>query len=210
MPGTPYLTKAELRAEPWNISTDEAPDAKLDALITQVKEVVDAACIQRFDDHARTINGVGNGTALFQPTFFDTRPFGRMRTLTSITVEGVAYAVSNFRLAPWQIIWLPPAPESRRRFFRLEPFFPKDRAVVAVVQCGYVTIPEDVKRLFGLVVLRALRPELQEGAKFNTESLPGRSYTMRRIGGREYFGDPELDRLVEDWRYQEDMNWAAV
>jgi hypothetical protein len=181
-----YVTEQALRDWPWRILQEECPSDRMEALIRQTKTQVDLACLQRFEDHSRIIRGWGDGTRVFPVLRWDAPPYGRLRNLTSVLVDGEAKALSEFRVDPWAVLWL-------------EGEFPKDKAVVISADCGYEEVPEAIKELQAALVERAVRPHLAYG-KFAQESLAGRSYTLRQLAGPAPFGDPDLDQIVQEYR----------
>jgi len=181
-----YVTEQALRDWPWRILQEECPSDRLQALIRQTKTQVDLACLQRFEDHSRIIRGWGDGSRVFSVLRWDTPPYGRLRNLTSVLVDGEARALSEFRVDPWAVLWL-------------EGEFPKDKAVVISADCGYEDVPEAIKQLQAMLVERAVRPHLHYG-KFSQESIAGRSYTLRQLAGPAPFGDPDLDQIVQEYR----------
>lgn len=181
-----YITPADLRGTPWNVTEEEASDELLASLISAAQDYIEAFCGVRFEPEHATLRLEGSGTrVLFLPR--------RAISVTRVLVDGEERTGFTCRgryleVDPGQA-WVFDEPTGARLNVEVEGTWGL-----------YPEVPEAIRRVCARLVLRELRPREAVG-RYRSERIGDYSYTLAEgpaIPGTT--GDPEIDRVLLAFR----------
>jgi len=204
-----YITKEELRIEPYELNLDDVDNKYIETLQDLTKRIIDNVCGQDFDQEGtpevpseRFINGTGRDTV-----FMDKR----IVTLTQIKIYTAVnlsydYEPENFFVKPKYISWRTFDPISARIVVPVG-IFPEGVANIGVVGIwGYTEIPEPIKYLQGRLIQKIIEDKTF-AEKVKTEKIGDYSYE-NKASDLDIFGDAELDNIV--LQYRSPLNYGTA
>lgn len=190
-----YLTRDELRNEPYNISTDEADDKFLEVLQEATKEFIDTECKQDFlqtGDNTtpveRKFDGKGGDIQFLNYRLITLK---EVRVYSSDTAY-TKYSPSEFIATPTYIQWKQYGGSSR---FGIAVFEQGIANIGVVGIWGWTEPPKAIKFAQGKLILK----QLKEGSlaqKQSSENIGDYSYTLAEVKN-SITGDPEIDMLLK-------------
>jgi len=203
-----YITKEELRIDPYNIDHQEIDDKYLETLQEVTYSLVNKFCNQTFEMEgteespvSEKVNGTGKAT-IFLPK--------KLITLSSIRIyfdltQYDEYEAVNFvakdKYIEWNVLT-----DVSARIIGQTTLFPKGTANVEVVGIwGWENVPEPIKYLQGKLIEKLIEDK-SFAQKFEAERVGDYQYQIRRKTERqeEITGDFELDLIIKQYR-----NWLA-
>jgi hypothetical protein len=202
--GDVYISKAELRSDPYGISLDMADDIHLGILQDITKDMIDNACNQDFlltGTHDNPVEYKYDGKG--KNTIFPTKrivELVKVRAYIS-TDNWVDYDATNFIVKPKFISWNAYSSTyiNLRVAFR-QWIFEKGTANVGIWGTwGYASIPNPIKYLQGKLILKYLEDNtLIE--KYQETKIGDFWGTLIQEDGDNPFGDFELNSIVKQYR----------
>ena len=205
-----YITREDLRIEPYMISVEEVDDKYLESLQDLTKDLIDRLCRQSFEEEGsdlspveKKVSGSGKDT-VFLPKRLVTLKKVRIYSSTTNYTE---YEASEFTVKRRFISWNIYSESLTRARFRIENF-PLGTYNIGIMGIwGWSTVPEPIKYLQGRLIQKII--ENGEFAnKFIAEKAGDYSYNLRVDEGREILGDGELDTIIR--QYRPGMTYAAI
>ena len=198
-----YITEAELRLKPYDISKDTIEGKDLTNMQAMTKAVIDNLCKQDFDKEGTSVayvekrmDGRGKDT-IFLPKRLVT--LEKIRIYSS-TLNYVDYDADNFTAKTKFISWNVFATGTISARLNVEAF-PKGTYNIGVFGIwGWETPPEPIKYLQG----RLIGKILEDGSYANgykSEKIGDFSYTMPDTSNFSMsLGDKELDLIVRQYK----------
>lgn len=198
-----YITKKELRVEPYSISHDSVDDAFLERLQNLSYDLINALIGKSYEKEGTVEEPVEKKTdgddkdTIFLPS--------RLITLTSIRLyysltDYYEYGPEVFHVSPrgTYITWSQYA-ESPRVVLSYDGTFPKGKYNIGVRGVwGSPSYPERIKYLQGKIIQK-IAVDKSFAAKFNSETIGDYSYT-KADGVDSILGDEELDAIIRQER----------
>ena len=199
-----YITEAELRVFPYNISQEEANDKYLTMLQDLTRKIIDKECGQEFSKEGADpdfveykTDGTGKDTVFL--------PVGkRLLTLNSVriyvgTLSYNDYSADNFYAHEKYVSWKAYGEGVESGRFAIEDFPKGSRNIGIVGEWGWETVPEPIKYLQGRLIQKILR-EGSLAQKFSQEQIGDYNYKVKEMKD-SILGEPELDMIIEEYRH---------
>jgi len=196
-----YITRAELRIEPFEINIDDVDNKYLEILQTLTKTIVDNVCGTQFEQEGsdaspteHMLNGTGRDTV-----FLDKRLISLKNVkIYYATNDFYEYTPENFLAKPKYVSWRMFDPISARIIVPVG-LFPEGVANVGIIGVwGHPAIPAPIKYLQGRLIQKIINDKTY-AEKLKSESIGDYSYTNKE-GENDIFGDFELDNIVQQYR----------
>jgi len=204
-----YITKAELRIDPYNINHEKVDDKYLETLQDMTYDLINSVCNQSFEPEGtdsvpviKKLDGSDKDT-VFLPT--------RLLTLKKVYLyygagqaEAYEYEPENFVFRPKYISWVDYGLQHARVLVP-EGIFPKGNQNIGISGIwGYAECPSPIKYVQGRLIEKIIEDK-SFAQKFQKESIGDYSFELRRnlqANEEEITGDFELDRIIKQYR-----NW---
>ena len=200
-----YITREELRIDPYNINHEKVDDKFLETLQDMTFELInDVLCQQSFEQEGsegseveKAVDGTGKDT-IFLPKRLVSLLKVRLYEATNTYYD---YSADNFVVKPKYLQWNTLGgslddPRVIRDYYT----FPKGIANIGVFGIwGYASVPNDIKYLQGKLIQKIVEDK-SFAQKFQQESIGDYSYSLRRNlqqKEEEITGDFELDRIIK-------------
>lgn len=195
-----YITRAELKLPPFNISP-EADNKYLEMLQDLTKKMVDNLCGQEFDQEGtvdvpveKRVSGLGKDI-VFVPK--------RIVQITKIRIYGslsdyTDYTVENFIVKAKFIQWDNASDIQVSARYPVYTF-PQGQYNIGIFGVwGWASVPEPIKYLQGRLIEKCMN-DGAVGNKFSSERVGSYSYSLINDQTAEV-GDFELDSIVKQYR----------
>jgi len=200
-----YITREELRIEPYEINHEKVDDKYLEMLQDLTYALVNSFCNQDFEQEGtesvpveKKVNGTGKDT-VFLPK--------RLITLTKVKVYYATndayeydpeYFIAKTKFVSWTSLT-----NLTARYVGYGETFPKGTANIGISGVwGWSDVPTAVKYLQGKLIQKII-DDKAFAQKFQSERVGDYQYEMRRnlqSGEEEITGDFELDRIIKQFR----------
>ena len=200
-----YITIAELRLPPYNLSETILDNTYASVLLDLTQEFIETVCKQSFFQEGsagheveKRVRGSG-GESCYLPRRLLTLKEVR---IWSTTTQYIAYTPENFQVNKRDITWLTFMADDSVRMRAIlgsSGTFPSTVGSISVVGIwGYEEVPTPIKYLQGRLIQKLVR-ENTMADKTGSESIGDYSYSRLNLQNM-ITNDPELDLIIK--RYQ--------
>lgn len=202
--GDKYITRAELRLEPYGISIEGVDDKYLEVLQDLTKDLVDKFCGQDFEQEGsdispaeKRISGTGKDTIFLPKRLINLK---KVRIYTSTTSYS-DYEAANFVSKPKFISWI----SFDTRFGKGT--FPEGTYNIGIIGIwGWSNVPGPIKYLQGRMIQKIVE-DGEFANKFSSEKLGDYTYQLLEKEA-SFLADVELDAIIK--RYKVWVNYAVA
>jgi len=196
-----YITRAELRSDPYKISIDDADNKYLEILQGITYDMINLFCEQDFeqegavdDYNEEKIDGTGKDT-IFTPK--------RLLTLEKIRVYSQTdsytdYTASNFVVKKKYISWNVYSELTGSGRYQVDRFSEGNNNIGIFGIWGWSDYPDAIKYLQGKLIQKMINDK-SFANKFSQEKVGDFSYTLVKDEDR-ITGDFELDLIIKKYR----------
>lgn len=204
-----YITREELRIEPYEINHDDIDNKYLETLQDLTKRIIDNVCGQDFEqegtDESPTehqVNGIGRDTVFLDKRLITLK---KVRIYYAIN-DYYEYEPENFLAKPKYVTWRTFDPISARIVVPVG-VFPEGQANIGIIGIwGYPAYPEPIKYLQGRLIQKII-DDKTFAEKLASERIGDYQY-QNKESELEIFGDAELDNIV--LQYRSPLNYGTA
>ena len=200
-----YITKAELRIDPYNINHEKVDNKYLEAMQQLTYSMVNNFCQTVFESEGTALVPVeylSDGNE--KPAVFVKRG-KRLITLLKVRIYQdettyLEYDPTNFTWEPSYVEWKEFTDRTLRTIVP-DGYFPEGRGNIGILGIwGWSAVPEPIKYLQGRLIQKLIEDK-SFAEKFMSETAGDYSYGLNP-GGKEGFitGDFELDVIIKQYR----------